>query len=375
MPRPPADGRCRARRTALTAYLVLAVVASASADGPPPDVELFTRHGCPHCAAAHEFLGALARERPGLRIVVHDVAADPEALARLRALAAAHQARAAGVPTFLVGGELVVGFDGAATTGVRLRALLGDARRTEGETVDTRLFGRLDARDLGLPLFTVALGLVDGLNPCAMWVLLFVLSLLVNLHDRRRMVAIGGTFVAVSGLAYLAFMAAWLNVFLLVGASRVVELALGAVAAVVGGLNVKDFFAFGRGPSIGIPEAAKPGIYARARRIVQAENLPAALAGAFVLAVLVNVVELLCTAGLPAVYTRILTLHALPAWGYYGYLLLYVAAYMADDASVLAVAVVTLGRRKLHERGGRWLKLVSGAVMLALGFALVTRHG
>jgi hypothetical protein len=166
-------------------------------------------------------------------------------------------------------------------------------------------------------------------------------------------------------------MAAWLNVFLLLGYSRAAEVALGLVAATIGIFGVKDFLALGRGPSLAIPEAAKPGIYARVRRIVQAENVAAALGGAVVLAVLVNLVELACTAGLPAVYTRILASHPLPAWRYYGYLALYNAAYILDDAIVLTMAVVTLGRHKLHARAGRWLKLLSGIVMLGLGAALL----
>jgi hypothetical protein len=224
-------------------------------------------------------------------------------------------------------------------------------------------------------VFTVVIGLLDGFNPCVMWVLLFVLSLLVNLHDRVKMAVIGGTFVLVSGIVYFAFMAAWLNLFLLAGVSRVMEVLLGLIAGVVGTLNVKDAVAAGRGPSLAIPASARPGIYARVRAVVMAEHPGAALDGVIVLAVLVNVVELLCTAGFPAVYTRILTRHELPVWKYYGYLALYNVAYVLDDGLMLALAVVTLSRRKLQERAGRWLKLVSGSVMLGLGAVLIARPG
>jgi hypothetical protein len=111
-----------------------------------------------------------------------------------------------------------------------------------------------------LPLFTLALGLLDGFNPCAMWVLLFLLSLLVRLRDRKRMALIAGTFVLVSGAVYYAFMAAWLNVFLAVGLSKVVRVLLGTTAVLIGLINVKDFVAWGRGPSLSIPDAAKPGL-------------------------------------------------------------------------------------------------------------------
>jgi hypothetical protein len=187
------------------------------------------------------------------------------------------------------------------------------------------------------------------------------------------MLLIAGTFVCASGLVYFAFMAAWLNVFMLVGFSTAVRAILGGVAAIVGVVNVKDFFAFGRGFSFSIPDAAKPGIYARARRVLQAQNLSGAIAAVIVLALLVNTVELLCTAGLPAVYTHILTRQNLRWPAYYGYLALYNTAYVLDDGIMVLTAVITLSRFKVQERAGRWLKLVSGAVMLALGLTLLLR--
>jgi hypothetical protein len=364
-------GRPRARIVAAGAALAVALAAVAGAATGTPDLEVFTRADCPRCADAAPFLAALARDHPDLRIVVRDVARDRDAHARLLELAARHAAGAAGVPAFWVGGALLIGYRGAPTEEAIRARLAGAEARTETDAVDTGAFGVLKASRLGLPLFTVALGLIDGFNPCAMWLLLFVLALLVNLRDRARMALIGGTFVAVGGVVYFAFMAAWLNVFLMVGYVRAVEIGLGLLALVIGAINVKDFVAFGRGPSLGIPEAAKPRLYARVRRIVQAESLAAALAGAVVLAILANAIELVCTAGLPVLYTRVLTARALPPWQYYGYLALYNVAYMADDAAMLALAVVTLGRRKLQEREGRWLKLVSGIVMLGLGLALL----
>jgi hypothetical protein len=197
----------------------------------------------------------------------------------------------------------------------------------------------------------------------------------VNLHSRSRILAVAGTFVAISGAAYFAFMAAWLNVFLLVGLLRPVQLALAIVALGMGAIHIKDFFALKRGLSLSIPESAKPGIYERVRRIVTAENLIGAIAAAAVLAVLVNVVELLCTAGLPALYAQILVAQQLPAWQNYVYLLLYNLAYMLDDGLMVALVVVTLQRHKLQESQGRWLKLVSGVVILSLGLVMLLSPG
>lgn len=256
-----------------------------------------------------------------------------------------------------------------------------DARIAPGEpggadedgSVTLPVLGTINVRDLGLPLFTLAVGLVDGFNPCAMWVLIFLLSVLVNLQSRWKMLAVAGTFVLVSGLVYFAFMAAWMNVFFLVGYLRRIQVALGLAALFVGVVNVKDFFAFRKGLTFSIPESAKPGIAERVRRIVSARNLAAAISSAVVLAVLVNMVEFLCTAGLPAIYTTILSQQGLPRWKCYGYLALYQLTYMFDDAVMLGIVVITLSRRRLQEREGRWLKLLSGLLILALGLVMLLK--
>ncbi|MCB0220207.1 MAG: NrdH-redoxin [Chrysiogenetes bacterium] len=335
-------------------------------------IEVWTKVGCPHCGAAKLYLKDLAERRPDLDIEIYPVEASRENLEKLITIYKERGITAGGVPTFFVCGEVIVGFDAPETTGSEIEALLSSGKAAT-PTIDAPLIGEVGVEQLGLPLFTIVIGLIDGFNPCAMWVLLFLLSLLVNLKDRRRILLIAGTFVLVSGAAYFAFMAAWLNVFLLVGFSRGVQVALGLLALFMGAVHIKDYFALHKGLSLSIPESVKPGLYARTRAIIQAENLPAALAGAVVLAVMVNVVELLCTAGLPALYTQILTQRALGAAGYYGYLLLYNLAYIADDSLMVGLVVITMSRRKLQEEEGRWLKLLSGAVIFVLGLLLLLR--
>jgi glutaredoxin len=364
-----------------------------------PVVEVFVREGCPNCAKAKVFLDRLARERPDVSIVVRDVQKEPSALARLKEIAKAEHAGATRVPSVYVGGQLIVGYSEAAHTDrLILAALEGQrahgaaAAAAEGceaeegalsctaepgkeptpEPFELEFFGRtLTLADVGLPAFTLAMGLLDGFNPCSMWVLILMISLLAPLNDRRRMLAIAGTFVVVEGISYFVMMAAWLNLFLLIGLARWSEIAIGLIAMAAGAINVKDFWAFGRGISLSIPDGSKPGIYARMRGILHAENLTAAIVGTIVLGLLVQVVEFLCTSGFPALFTRILTRYELATAEYYGYLLLYIAAYMLDDVIVLAIGVVTLSRHRLQEKEGRWLKLMSGVVMIGLGLYLL----
>jgi glutaredoxin len=363
-----------------------------------PDLEVFVREGCRHCAAAKEFLTDLKIRRPALRIFLREVGADPAALSRLAELASRFKIQPVGVPAFYVAGELIVGY-AEDTTRTKIIALLDRAKadmplpppsdacrptvncdepvpspsRTADDRIEIPWLGPLSVRQIGLPAFTLLIGFVDGFNPCAMWVLLFLLSLLASLRDRAKMALIAGTFVLVSGLVYFAFMTAWLNAFLFVGLSRAVQIALGVIAVLIGTVHIKDFFAFGAGLSFSIPESAKPGLYTRMRRILEAEHLPGTLLAVITLAVLVNLVELLCTAGLPALYTQILTLQQLSWWKYYGYLGLYNLAYILDDGLMVAIAIVTLTRRRLQEGEGRWLKLVSGAVMAGLGVILLVK--
>ncbi|WP_300453696.1 glutaredoxin family protein [Accumulibacter sp.] len=363
---------------------------AAAPERPRLEIEAFLKEGCPHCTAAKAFLADLAVERPDLRISLRDIRRDPDALARLNELSRQAGVAPAGVPTIRIGAELVIGFDTPATTGEQVRALLdrdvaaaanaaicdvaaaSDCQSADESPVELSVGGRrIGVDEIGLPLFTVVIGLLDGFNPCSLWVLILMVSMLATLGDRRRMLAIAGTFVAVEGVAYFAFMAAWLNLFVLVGLSRLSEIVIGLLAIFAGTINLKDFVAFGRGVTLSIPDIAKPGIYARLRAILRTDRLWPAVAGAAVLALLVQVVELLCTSGFPALYTRLLTMRRLDNESYYAYLLLYNLMYMLDDLVILAIGVATLSQRRLQEKEGRLLKLLAGLVMFGLGVYLL----
>jgi len=277
-----------------------------------------------------------------------------------------------GVPTFVFNGQVLVGFESPELSGIKLAALV-DSGLVKDESIDTGLFGRISVSNTGLPLFTLAIGLLDGFNPCAMWVLLFLLSMLVHLKSRVRMALIAGTFVFVSGAVYYAFIAAWLNAFLLVGMSKAINYAIASTAILIGAINIKDYFGVNNGFSLSIPASAKPGLYARMRATVISDSLLVSLATATTLAIIVNFVELLCTAGFPAVYTSILAQHHLTSAEHYAYLGLYILGYMADDTLMVGAAVIALSSQKLTERTGQWLKLLSGVVMLLLGAIMLLK--
>jgi len=384
------------RLGALLMALVALLLATAAQAADPGRIELFVREGCPHCAAAEKFMDELGRERPELAIVIRDVTREPEAMARLQALVR-ETGGVARVPATYVNGQLILGYSEEASTDKLIRSALAGGKvagaSDQAATCDAAedslacpssghappqedfsvsLLGRtITLDDVGLPLFSIVLGLLDGFNPCSMWVLLLMISMLAPLNDRKRMLAIAGTFVLVQGIAYFAMMAAWLNFFLLIGLSRVSQIVIALIAIFAGLVNLKDFFAFGRGFSLSIPDSAKPKIYSRMRGILHAPTYTAAIIGTIALALLVQVVEFMCTSGFPALFTRILTMRALDTPAYYTYMLLYNLAYMLDDVIVLGIGVTLLSRHRLQEKEGRVLKAIAGIVMIGLGIYLL----
>jgi hypothetical protein len=382
------------RWLASTLLLLMLLAPGARADAPwiepgadgQPVVQMyfFWSLACPHCLEARPFIEAIPASRPWVKLHSLEITRHPENARLYVALAEQLGQPAQYVPALLVCGRMQTGWENAATSGQALLAELDSCRAAaqSGRAIDTArtppahafsvpVLGDVSVDGLSLPLMTVLIAALDAFNPCAFFVLLFLLSLMVHQNSRARMLTIGGVFVLTSGVMYFAFMAAWLNLFQLLGNLAWVTLAAGGLALAVGLINVKDFFFFERGMSLSIPESRKPGIYRRARAILAAGSVPAMLAATVLLAVAVNFYELLCTAGFPMVYTRLLTLQDVSAGTHYLYLVLYNLVYVIPLAVIVSVFAFTLGARKLSEREGRLLKLMSGLMMLQLGALLV----
>lgn len=340
-------------------------------------IQFFWRPGCQNCKRAEIFLEKLAQAHEEIEVERFDVLNDVNAAKRLRDLAVTHGYDFVGVPAFYIEQHLIIGFRDEETTGREIYSLLERIfqgtwiEETVRDSVDLPLIGEFRVSKFGLPIFTIVLGLVDGFNPCAMWVLIFLLTLLVNLKSRSRMALISGVFVFVSGFVYFVFMAAWLNFFIVLGLTRVLQTILGVFAIIIGSIHIKDFFALKKGVSLSIPESAKTRIYNAVNRILRAENLAGALVTVITLAAMVNIVELACTAGLPVMYTQILASQSLSNTEHYAYLLLYNVSYMFDDSVMIFIAIITLSRKRLQEKGGRIMKLVSGLVISFLGLVFL----
>ena len=339
---------------------------------------------CRHCQRARPVIESMAAKHPWLQLESRELTADAENRQQFREIAALFKREARSVPSFFFCKKMMVGFGNSEATGKFLLEQLQSCKQkleqgkhlpltgsTVGQGEISRVMG-IDTRDLPLPVLTVIIAGLDAFNPCAFFILLFLLSLMIHVNNRKRMLLVGGVFILFSGLIYFIFMAAWLNMFLLIGALAWVTAAAGILAATMGIMNVKDAF-LAAGPSLSIPENAKPGLYARMRKLMNSNNLPAMLTGTIVLAIAANSYELLCTSGLPMIYTRLLTLESLPMAGYYLYLVFYNIIYILPLLAIVLVFVMTLGSRKLQPHEGRALKLLSGLMMLSLGLVLLIK--
>jgi thiol-disulfide isomerase/thioredoxin len=328
---------------------------------------------CPHCQEARPFVAELEKSYDWLRVNSYELTGNRDNVVRYQNMAAKLGEQATSVPAFFICDRLYVGFDHAEGVGATLRQALLDCRAGAMASTEQslQLPQGLNPEGMSLPLFTLTIAALDAFNPCAFFVLLFLLSLMVNARNRGRMLLIGGVFVLVSGLLYFLFMAAWLQLFLLVGAFTWVTLVAGLLALMIGALNIKDYFLFRQGPSLSMSENARAGLFERMRKLMSGDNLGMMLFGTVTLAAAANSYELLCTAGFPMVYTRVLTLQAGSDTAYYLYLALYNLVYVTPLLLIVLLFTLTMGRRKLSEGEGRTLKLLSGIMMAALGALLL----
>ena len=345
----------------------------------------FWSNKCPHCLEAQPYLEFLADEQEGLQLHSYQLVGEQDNVKRFQLMMTALGRQLHSVPAFMFCNTVVTGYD-AEITPPQIESLLNECREyivengnlsgfSPSESKDIQIsipfFGQIDSSIDSLPLITLVIAGVDAFNPCAFFVLMFLMSLMLHTRKRSRMLLVGGVFVFISGLMYFLFMAAWLNLFRAIGQLELITFVAALFALLVGLINVKDFVWFKKGVSLTISDSAKPALYQRARSLIQARSIFTMLVATAGLAFFANLYEFLCTAGFPMVYTRILTLSELTTFQYYLYLFLYNLIYIIPLLIIVILFTWTMGRRQLQETEGRHLKLISGLMMVALAMVLI----
>jgi hypothetical protein len=304
-------------------------------------------------------------------------------------------AEVSGVPFTVVGDRYFIGWLDEPTTGRAIEKAIQEIRAQPAPDVVARLLpappvpppapekpaipeklplplgGEIEIKYLSLGLLTVIIGLLDGFNPCALWVLVFLINLLLGMEDRRKMWIFGGTFITASGIIYFLFMTAWLNLLLFLGFIFWIRVLIGLVALLAAFYNLREYFTNRAGVCKLEEGARRKRRMAQIKEAIQSRKFWLALGGIILLATAVNMVELICSAGFPVIYLQILSLNPLPFWQYYLYMALYIVMYMLDDMTIFVTAMITLQFFGVDTRYKRASHLIGGTLMLIIGVLLI----
>ena len=345
---------------------------------PPPDtVELVIFHGdgCPHCAGMLEFLDDLEERVPALEVVAYEVWYDTtnqaifiETLARLGEEPSA-------VPTVVVDGRVYVGYTDALADRIEevvTDLAAGSIPDDDGDfVIDVPFAGSVNVGSRSLVGATVLIAFVDGVNPCSLWVLSMLMALVVHSGSRTCVFAVGGLFLLITSLLYGLYMLGAYSTLSIVGRQTWIRAAVALVAGVFGAFHLKEHWT-SSGPSVTIPADRKPGIFRRMRTLADPNrSLPATLGGTALLAVGVSLLETPCTAGLPLLWTNLLSDRDVPMSGAAVLFLLYLLIFLIDELVIFGGVVITMRAAKLQEQHGQLLQLIGGTLMVTLAVAML----
>ena len=370
--------------------LVWLLAGGVQADDETLHMLVFISDVCPHCQAQKPFLESLDEAHDELVVESFEIRRSESDRQLFRAVAAAHGVGADSVPAVFVGGRAWIGDSGLIRRQIAThvercieRGDCPDSRDTEqhfeqASTVhesvsfNVPLVGTIDLMVQPVVVSTALIAFVDGFNPCSLWVLTILLALVIHSGSRKRILAVGLTFLTVTAAIYGMFIAGVfgaLNLMLMTGWIYWVVALFALVFAVV---NIKDYFWFQRGISFTIDEKHKPGIYRRIRGLIaDGRSTPALIGATALMAAGIAFIELPCTAGFPVVWSGIVASHEID-WLHFTFLLgLYLLIYLAIELVIFLVALTTLRVDRFEERHGRILKLIGGIIMLALAGVLV----
>ncbi|MEI8093084.1 MAG: hypothetical protein WCG80_02635 [Spirochaetales bacterium] len=385
----------------LTAFLVLFLLDSptaAQATKAPVTVEIYYSDDCNHCNEARRVLEQLARQDSTIHVLEFEVWNDEKNLARLVAKAAVFGYTPDALPNIFVGSKYWVGY--SATVDREVRAALGaepvrdqtqpppvsapasggpvadleskSSPSDQGVVLNFPIIGAIDLRGQSLLIATLIIGFVDGINPCSLWVLSMLLTLTLHTGSRLRVFLIGALFILATSIVYAAFITGMFALTTLVTLNGWMSGLVIATAGVFGLVNIKDYFWYKKGPSLSIPDKSKPKIFERIRGLmVQDVSLWALIIGTVVLAVGVSFVELGCTAGLPMLWTQLLTESHVDPATYAWLLFAYMLVYQVIPMVLFVAAVWSLRASRIGERHGRMLKLITGVMMLLLAAGIL----
>ncbi len=352
-------------------------------------VVVFYQPACKGCIKEKQYVdNVLKKKYPNVKFKYHDITLSKK-MTLMKSYLSEYglDTKKLVTPTLFIGNDYMIGYDSDETSGKKLEMLINKnffnkqltkeeqqtiAQTQEGKTdyVET-WFGKVNVFERSLPILAVTLGLIDGFNPCAMWVLVYLISLIIGLNDKRKIWLIVGSFVFASGVLYYLLMTALLSVFLYIGYLRILQLLVGCVALYIGIADLKVYF-FDKGEVMCkvTDSESKKKTMGRVEKLVNSKISLMTILGVIALAFIVNSMEFVCSAALPAIFTSVLTQANLSLIEYHFYIMLYVLFFMLDDLVIFALAAFAVDRYA----GAPYMihcKLIGGIILSTLGVIML----
>ncbi len=381
--------------------LILAVMAAVFTSGisvkaydDKTHIYFFEAKGCIICAAEGKYLDELEAKDANLVVHRYEVAFDAENQTLLKQLDEILDIQVKSTPTLIIGRKIIVGFTkGSSEANIEstlkyfrdqngkdvIGELLGFVKPGSGvdinpdnAIINLPFFGQVNAKSISLPLLGIVLGTLDGFNPCAMWVLLLLISMLFHLEQSWKRWFLGSLFLLTTAVMYFSFMLTWLNITVLFGTITYLRWLIAAIALIGGAFNIREYIITPPGCEV-IDDRKRKKISKRVKEIFSQPVFVLASLGVMALAISVNLVELICSAGLPVLYTQVLSIQNMTGIEKILYLLLYLLFFMADDIIIFVIAMKTTQLTGISTKYSRWAHLVGGIVMIALAILMVLK--
>ncbi|MDD3172043.1 MAG: hypothetical protein PHO86_06955, partial [Bacilli bacterium] len=235
-------------------------------------------------------------------------------------------------------------------------------------------FGEVDVKEFSLFFIAIVMGFIDGINPCAMWILLFLISMLIPTKDKKKIWLLGGTFLLTSGVFYFIIMMAWIKTVQIIAAKQFFLIAIGVFALIAGGYNVYRYIKSTIKKEVGCDVTdvdQKRKITTKIRKILNEKSILIALFGIIVLAITVNFIELACSAGLPVLFSQILSINEVSNLATLLYVIVYIIFFLIDDFIIFGIAVFTLKIVGVSNKFTKYSHLIGGILMLIIGILLL----
>ena len=343
---------------------------------------LFHREGCPHCAKEIEFLKTIKSKYSNLNIYMYEVSKNTTNSMYLQNVKKLFNDTSNGVPYTVIGKESLLGYSDFVSDKIEKtiqnylesdKTITSEKQKTEVEkyTFKLPLIGKVNVKDTSVSIIAVILGLVDGFNPCAMWILLFLINMFFGMKNKKRMFILGYIFLFTSAFVYFISMLG-ISVVLSIAMVNVIQRIIALVALVAGILNIRTYIKSRKDDGCHIVNDKKrKKILSKIQKIVKEESLILSIVGIVTLAISVNLVELACSLGFPAIFSEILSLNNINGISRIIYLILYVFFYMLDDLIVFTIAVCTLSISAKSTKYTKYVNLIAGIIMIIIGILLI----